>query len=98
MGRVVTQLADLAIITSDNPRSENPQEIIQDIKKGIVKNNYAVVPERREAIRKALSIAKPQDTVLIAGKGHEHYQILKDRTIPFFDCEVVRECLKSLKY
>jgi len=98
MGRVVSKLADYAIITNDNPRGEDPQKIIDDIKKGIRRNNYCVIPERLEAIRKSLSLAKTGDIVLIAGKGHENYQILKDRSINFDDREVVRECLKSMNY
>jgi UDP-N-acetylmuramoyl-L-alanyl-D-glutamate--2,6-diaminopimelate ligase len=71
MGRVVSELADYAVITSDNPRSEDPALIIADIKKGIRKNNYTVLAERKEAIRKSLSLAGDGDIVLVAGKGHE---------------------------
>jgi len=98
MGRLVTELADFAIITNDNPRSEDPQEIIADIKKGIKKENFCVIPDRREAIKKSLSLAKAEDIVLIAGKGHEGYQILKDKTINFDDRRVVKECLVSMNY
>lgn len=98
MGRVVTTLADYAIITNDNPRSEDPDEIIADIRNGIAKNNYCVILDRREAIEQALSIAKSADIVLIAGKGHENYQILKDKTIHFDDREVVKECLAARKF
>ena len=98
MGRVVSELADYAIITSDNPRSEDPQEIINNIKQGIRKTNYCVIPQRSEAIKKTLSLARAGDIVLIAGKGHEDYQIIKDKVIPFNDREVVRECLKSMNY
>jgi UDP-N-acetylmuramoyl-L-alanyl-D-glutamate--2,6-diaminopimelate ligase len=98
MGRTVSELSDYAIITNDNPRSEDPDEIIKDIKRGIRKNNYCVIPERREAIKKSLSLAKTGDIVLVAGKGHENYQIMKDRVIHFDDREVIRECLKLLNY
>jgi UDP-N-acetylmuramoyl-L-alanyl-D-glutamate--2,6-diaminopimelate ligase len=98
MGRVVSELADYAVITSDNPRSEDPQAIIGDIRKGIRKRNYCVIPSRLEAIRKSLSIAKEGDTVLVAGKGHEDYQILKDKIIHFDDREVIRQCLNSPNY
>lgn len=98
MGHVVSELADCSIITSDNPRSEDPLEIIEDIKRGIVKENYYVVPDRLEAIKKSLSIAKSGDLVLIAGKGQEDSQIFKDRVIHFDDKEVVRECLRSMNY
>jgi len=97
MGKVVTELADYAIITSDNPRSENPQRIIKDICAGIDKNNYCRKPERFEAIRAGLAMAKKDDCLLIAGKGHENYQILKDGAVHFNDLEVVRKCLKSMK-
>lgn len=95
MGRVVAGLADYAIITNDNPRSEDPLKIIKDIKRGIKENNYCIIPERLEAIRKAFNLAKSGDIVLVAGKGHENCQILKDKTIHFDDREAVRECLMS---
>lgn len=98
MGYVVTELSDYAIITSDNPRSEDPQEIIKDIRKGITKNNYCIIPQRYEAIKKSLSLAKPGDIVLVAGKGHENYQVVKDKAMPFDDREVIKECLMSTNY
>ena len=98
MGRVVTELADFAIITSDNPRSEDPLKIIAEIKKGIRRSNYSVMPDRHEAIKESLSLAKAGDIVLLAGKGHETYQVLKDMTVHFDDREVVKECLKSVNY
>lgn len=98
MGYAVSELADYAIITSDNPRSENPEEIIEDIEKGIKKNNYSVVPERKDAIKESLSLAKLGDIVLVAGKGHEDCQILKDKIVHFDDREVIRECLHSMNY
>jgi UDP-N-acetylmuramoyl-L-alanyl-D-glutamate--2,6-diaminopimelate ligase len=97
MGRVVSQLADYAIITSDNPRSECPDEIIKDIQKGIAKNNYCLVPERSSAIRRGLSLAKKGDCVLIAGKGHENYQIFKNKIEYFNDRKVAQKCLESMK-
>ncbi len=96
MGRVVTQLSDYAIITNDNPRSEDPQAIIRDIKRGISKNNFCVIPERCKAIKKSLTLANEGDVVLIAGKGHENYQVLKDKVIHFDDREWVRKCLQSM--
>jgi UDP-N-acetylmuramoyl-L-alanyl-D-glutamate--2,6-diaminopimelate ligase len=95
MGFVVSEMADYAIITNDNPRSEDPAQIIEDIKAGINKNNFCVIPERMEAIRRSLSLAKSGDIVLVAGKGHEDYQVLKDKTLHFDDREVVRQCLQS---
>ncbi len=95
MGRVVTELADYSIITNDNPRSDDPLEIIEDIKKGITRANYCVIPDRKDAIKKSLSLAAAGDIVLVAGKGHENYQILKDKTLVFDDREVVRRCLED---
>jgi UDP-N-acetylmuramoyl-L-alanyl-D-glutamate--2,6-diaminopimelate ligase len=100
MGEVAASLADLNIITSDNPRSEDPLAILADIEKGFAAKgakNYRIVPDRREAITQTLAAARKGDYVLIAGKGHEDYQIFKDRTIHFDDAEVVRMALKSLE-
>ncbi|MDD5166466.1 MAG: UDP-N-acetylmuramoyl-L-alanyl-D-glutamate--2,6-diaminopimelate ligase [Candidatus Omnitrophica bacterium] len=98
MGRVVSELSDYAVITSDNPRSERPQAIIDDIKRGIRKKNFCIIPGRLEAIKKTLAMAHDGDIVLVAGKGHENYQILNDKTIHFDDREAVRECLRSMNY
>jgi len=97
MGRIVTDLADQAIITNDNPRTEGPLEIIQDILKGIRKTNYCVIPDRRQAIRAGLGLLQKDDCLIIAGKGHEDYQILKDKVLHFNDREVICECLRSMK-
>jgi len=97
MGKVVTELADYAIITSDNPRSENPNQIIKDIVRGIKKDNYCLVTARDAAIRKGLSLINSSDCLLIAGKGHEDYQIIKDKVLRFNDRKVVRACLASMK-
>ncbi len=95
MGKVATELSDLAIITSDNPRSEEPERIISDILKGVdkKKDNYQVVLDRFEAIGRAVSLAGAADTVVIAGKGHETVQIFADRTIHFNDREAVEKVL-----
>jgi UDP-N-acetylmuramoyl-L-alanyl-D-glutamate--2,6-diaminopimelate ligase len=98
MGKVVSELADFAIVTSDNPRSEEPDDIIKDILKGIDKDNYKIVQEREAAIKEALSMARSGDIILIAGKGHETYQISKGKSMPFDDREVVRRCLTSMNY
>ncbi len=98
MGRVVTELADYAIITSDNPRSEEPLDIIDEIIKGIDKDNHIIIPDRRLAIRESLAVAGVGDMVLVAGKGHEDYQIVKDEVFEFDDRKVVRECLESMKF
>jgi len=100
MGEVAASLADLSFVTSDNPRSEDPLAIIADIEKGFAgkgAKNYRIVPDRKEAISQALAAARKGDYVLVAGKGHEDYQIFRDRTIHFDDAEVVRSTLKSLE-
>ena len=95
MARTATKLADYTIITSDNPRTEDPKQIFSDIKKGFVPSaNYELIADRREAINKAIKIAKKNDIVLIAGKGHEDYQIIGTQKIHFDDREEVRKALK----
>lgn len=96
MGNIGTELSDIAIITSDNPRTEEPLMIIEDILKGIKKDNFIVVENRREAIKRAMEMAKKDDVIVLAGKGHEDYQILKDKTIHFDEREVVKEIIKEL--
>jgi UDP-N-acetylmuramoyl-L-alanyl-D-glutamate--2,6-diaminopimelate ligase len=98
MGRVAARLADWSILTSDNPRSEDPQAIIAAIEKGFAKESvrtYEVEPDRRRAIVRALATANKGDIVLIAGKGHEDYQIFRDRTVHFSDVETVEEILRE---
>lgn len=94
MGRVAGEFADFSIITSDNPRSEDPKAIIEQIRRGFKGKNFEIIPDRKGAIEKALSLAKKGDVVLIAGKGHEDYQIFKDQTIHFDDREIVGDYLK----
>jgi UDP-N-acetylmuramoyl-L-alanyl-D-glutamate--2,6-diaminopimelate ligase len=96
MGQAASELSDFAIITSDNPRDEEPQDIIKDISRGIRKKNYKIISDRETAILDSLKMAKPGDIVLIAGKGHENYQIFKNKRIHFDDREIVKKCLKSL--
>ena len=74
MGKIGTDMADIAIITSDNPRTEEPMSIIRQIVAGVEKNNYEIVENRPEAIRKAMDIAQKDDIIVLAGKGHETYQ------------------------
>jgi len=95
MGQVVTELADFAVITNDNPRKEDPDSIIEDILKGVRKKNYSVIPQREEAIKKSLSLASVGDIILVAGKGHEASQAFKDKSIHFDDRKVISKCLKS---
>ena len=112
MGNVATTLSELAIITSDNPRTEDPLMIINEIEKGILgdtkkyspknltknfdEKGYVIIPDRKAAIELAIAIADVSDIVLIAGKGHEDYQIIGDRRISFDDRVISREALKKL--
>jgi UDP-N-acetylmuramoyl-L-alanyl-D-glutamate--2,6-diaminopimelate ligase len=100
MGMVAGRLSDLLVITSDNPRSEDPNRIIEEIQRGITANTrrdsaqrLLTIVDRGAAISKAIEVAKPGDLVLIAGKGHEKYQVIGDRTLPFDDVAVAREAL-----
>ncbi|MDD5506575.1 MAG: UDP-N-acetylmuramoyl-L-alanyl-D-glutamate--2,6-diaminopimelate ligase [Candidatus Omnitrophica bacterium] len=94
MGRIASRLADYVIITSDNPRSEDPSRIIRDIRRGISKSNYYAIPDRFKAIKAGLKLIKNDDCLIIAGKGHEDYQVLKDRILHFSDREAVAKCLQ----
>ncbi len=99
MGAIAAKMADFTIITSDNPRTENPAEIIQEIEEGFHKANpnaqYLLEVDRASAIRKIIAMAQPGDLVLIAGKGHETDQIFADHTIHFDDREIAAEALKE---
>ncbi|MEY2504544.1 MAG: UDP-N-acetylmuramoyl-L-alanyl-D-glutamate--2,6-diaminopimelate ligase [Verrucomicrobiota bacterium] len=95
MGRVADQNADFSIITSDNPRKEDPDAIIADAEKGFRSGNYEKIPDRAKAIARAVELAQPRDIVLIAGKGHEAYQEFADHTIPFDDIQVARQALEN---
>lgn len=97
LGRIGTELADLAIITSDNPREEDPMAIIKEIVAGITKSNYLAIENRVEAIKLALGMAEEGDVVVLAGKGHENYQITNEGVIHFDEREVVDEILISKK-
>jgi UDP-N-acetylmuramoyl-L-alanyl-D-glutamate--2,6-diaminopimelate ligase len=99
MGRAAEQGSDLAVITSDNPRSEDPVAIIEQILVGLDRPERAVVePDRRLAIKKAVEAARPGDMVLILGKGHESGQQFRDRTVPFDDRRVTAEVLAQLGF
>jgi UDP-N-acetylmuramoyl-L-alanyl-D-glutamate--2,6-diaminopimelate ligase len=111
MGEIAARLADLPILTSDNPRSEDPLKIIADVEAGLVsagvsriepsrandESGYIVEPDRRSAIAQAIKNARSGDIVLIAGKGHEDYQLVGDRVLNFDDREVVREIASEIK-
>jgi UDP-N-acetylmuramoyl-L-alanyl-D-glutamate--2,6-diaminopimelate ligase len=97
MGGIASREADFAIVTSDNPRTEDPEAIIADILEGIEKRgSYEVLPDREEAIRRALEAARPGDTVVIAGKGHEDYQIIGTERRHFDDSETARRILRTM--
>jgi UDP-N-acetylmuramoyl-L-alanyl-D-glutamate--2,6-diaminopimelate ligase len=104
MGAVAARLSDLVVLTSDNPRSEDPGRIIDDITRGLAPTTdpgapkrpatpFSADPDRRRAIERAIQAAAPGDLVVIAGKGHEKYQVIGDRTLPFDDVEVARAAL-----
>ncbi|MBW2391548.1 MAG: UDP-N-acetylmuramoyl-L-alanyl-D-glutamate--2,6-diaminopimelate ligase, partial [Deltaproteobacteria bacterium] len=108
MAEAVARNTDLALATSDNPRTEDPLHILNDVEKGLSEltradledldakdRSYAVVPDRREAIAHAIAIAGPEDTVILAGKGHEDYQIVGSVKLPFDDREEARTALRS---
>jgi len=118
MGAVAARLSDLVILTSDNPRSEDPEQIIEEVKRGLVvpadrarpgdaRNGQKYTPprttphmtiaDRRLAIERAIALAKQDDVVLVAGKGHERYQVIGDREMPFDDAAVAREALARRK-
>jgi len=93
MGKIATELSDQVIVTSDNPRNENPSTIIDDIKSGITKDNYSVIEERASAIEEAIKNSGKNSVILIAGKGHEDYQEINGVRHHFSDKEVARKVL-----
>jgi UDP-N-acetylmuramoyl-L-alanyl-D-glutamate--2,6-diaminopimelate ligase len=111
MGEIAAQLSDLVVITSDNPRTERPEAIIAEIEEGVkiaglekislseapYRKGYFTVADRFEAIQTALQMAKRGDIVLVAGKGHEGYQIIGKQRIPFDDREKIKEALNKIK-
>jgi UDP-N-acetylmuramoyl-L-alanyl-D-glutamate--2,6-diaminopimelate ligase len=100
MGRAAAEGSDFVVVTSDNPRSEGPLAIIDEILPGLASSgvHYVVEPDRAAAIALALAQAQPGDVVLIAGKGHEKEQILRDHTIFFDDAQVALSALSALGY
>ena len=97
MGAVSGRIADFTIITSDNPRTEEPSKILTDIEEGIKEagGDYIVIEDRTQAIRYALEHARPDDIIVLSGKGHETYQIFKDKTIHYDEREIVENILKE---
>jgi UDP-N-acetylmuramoyl-L-alanyl-D-glutamate--2,6-diaminopimelate ligase len=100
MGMAAAELSDFVVLTSDNPRSEDPLSIMNDVLVGLRRFDtpHVVEPARGKAIRLAIQQAQPGDVVLLAGKGHETYQVLKDRTVHFDDRETAGEVLRSFGY
>jgi UDP-N-acetylmuramoyl-L-alanyl-D-glutamate--2,6-diaminopimelate ligase len=101
MGQIAAQYADYAIVTSDNPRTEDPNSILLDIEAGLLesgvdKSHYVLITDRHAAIQKAVEMASPDDVVLIAGKGHETYQIIGGQTFDFDDREVAKEAIRGI--
>lgn len=96
MGSIAEKLSDIAVLTSDNPRTEDPNKIIEDVLKGMKNDNYKVITDRREAIVEAVKLAEKDDIILIAGKGHEDYQIIGREKIHFDDKEEARKALELI--
>src|SRR5438270_5730821 len=95
MAAMADRLADYSIITSDNPRKEDPGAIVAEIEKGFHSNRYETIVDRTEAIDRAIALARPRDIVLIAGQGHENYQDVADYTIPFDDIQIARRAIED---
>ena len=95
MGEIADRHADYAILTSDNPRKEDPNVIIAEIEKGVRSTHYEKLVDRAEAIGRAIALAQSRDIVLIAGKGHENYQEFADHTVPFDDIQVARRAIED---
>lgn len=90
MGEIATKLSDYVIFTNDNPRTEDPNNIISDILKGVKTNNYEVILDRKKAINKGLNLLKKDDILLLLGKGHETYQIIGNKKIHFSEAEEIK--------
>jgi UDP-N-acetylmuramoyl-L-alanyl-D-glutamate--2,6-diaminopimelate ligase len=95
MGKIAARLSDTVIVTSDNPRTEDPMAIIEEIETGLIQGpaGYMINPDRRAAIHEAISMAGNDDIVIIAGKGHETYQIIGNDKLPFDDREIARKAI-----
>jgi UDP-N-acetylmuramoyl-L-alanyl-D-glutamate--2,6-diaminopimelate ligase len=103
MGKIAAKYSDSVFVTSDNPRTEDPLLILKDIEAGLAEDGvsqerYEMVPDRREAIRKAIEMASPGDVVLIAGKGHETYQLIGGVVHDFDDRVVAKEVIRGRSY
>ena len=92
MGGMASKMGDIAIFTSDNPRSEDPEQILREMEEGVeAGNKYLKIADRHEAIKTAVMLAEPRDIILLAGKGHEDYQIVGTEKLPFNDKAIVKE-------
>ncbi len=98
MGEVASKWSDFLVVTSDNPRTEDPDQIIREILAGVTGVEHLTLRDRQEAIKTVCSLAQAGDTVLIAGKGHETEQIIGTKVIPFDDREAARKALRGLGY
>ena len=98
MAKVSGEIADYTIITSDNPRTEDPVKIVEDVEKGIIgiTENYEVIVDRKEAIKKAIEMCKKEDLVVLAGKGHEDYQIIGTEKYPFDERVIIKEIIDKM--
>jgi len=96
MGGIAARDADLAIVTSDNPRTEDPGTILDDVEEGMGQTPHLRIVDRRQAIARAVAIARADDTILLAGKGHETYQVVGREKLPFDERDIVRDAVQAL--
>ncbi|MNJ66686.1 UDP-N-acetylmuramoyl-L-alanyl-D-glutamate--LD-lysine ligase [compost metagenome] len=101
MGKIAAKLSNYVIVTSDNPRTEDPDAILEDIKQGLLQEHvaedrYELIVDRHEAIQKAIEMSSHGDVVLIAGKGHETYQLIGNKVLDFDDRKVAKEAIRGL--
>jgi UDP-N-acetylmuramoyl-L-alanyl-D-glutamate--2,6-diaminopimelate ligase len=100
MGKIAAKYSDVVLVTSDNPRTEDPELILKDIEAGLVEDgvateSYKLIVDRRKAIEKAIEMASPGDVVLIAGKGHETYQLIAGEVLDFDDRIVAKDAIRG---
>lgn len=97
MGAIAEAKADVAIVTSDNPRTEDPERILDEIEQGMTQKNHERIEDRRSAIERALDIATPRDVIVLAGKGHETYQVRGTTRLPFDEKQIVAELSRPVR-
>ena len=93
MGKIASENSDYVIFTNDNPRDEEPKKIINDILEGVKKQNYEIILDRKKAIKKGISLLKQNDILLVLGKGHEDYQIIKGKKYHLDDMEIIKKII-----